>query len=49
MRDLALIIVIASIAYLAWIAWMCRNAPHGWESEEHGFQYGEPPADGERD
>jgi threonine/homoserine/homoserine lactone efflux protein len=45
MRDLALIIVIASIAYLAWIAWMCRNAPHGWEDPETGFHFGEPGDD----
>jgi hypothetical protein len=41
MRDLALIIVIASIAYLAWIAWMCRNAPEGFEDAD-GFHFGEP-------
>jgi threonine/homoserine/homoserine lactone efflux protein len=44
MRDLALIIVIASIAYLAWIAWMCRNAPYGWQDSE-GWHAGEPGDD----
>lgn len=42
MRDIALIIALVSCAYLLTIWLMCRNAPVGWESEEHGFQYGEP-------
>lgn len=43
------------LAYLAACAagalvlfWIASHAPEGWESEEHGFQYGkEPEAGGE--